>query len=540
MSGEHGSGNSSGPAGTWGPPGAGGAGTPGVPPAPPQPPAQPPVQPSAQPLAQPSGPPPGQPPAWPQQPPGPAGPSPYGQPPQPPYGQQPGGFAQGPYPYPAQNPQQPGRWGAVPTQPGARSSGGRTALIITVALLVLVGGGIAGRALLSRADGSGGSDADGSDGSKPPANALKVTWSAKLPERQSLGTLGGLPALWSDTRNPVYADDNGVRAFDRTTGRKLWTVHTPKGASEVCAAAREPNSDGVAAVAFDAGGNDCAFLVVFDTDTGRTLWSKNLAGDYKTTAPRIAVGERAVVTDMGDGLAEYAISGGRKLFTQYARGQDCGDEADWTGSHLAVSSSCSDASPEDELTIRDEEFGDTWTYPKEHRNVSLIAGDDPLTVVFEGKDDDSPGSLQTYSDEGKPRKSFPLTGNLSNLEFSTAFVDRDSSVMISSYDSTTGTGATDLKTGTLLWSKEDAVALGVDDGNVIAVTGPGADGRDPSLVSIGIRDGKEHVIGVLYTPDHSLSFLGGLDLSWSGGTLYVIGDNAAHSGRVLRAFDSEQ
>jgi hypothetical protein len=80
-------------------------------------------------------------------------------------------------------------------------------------------------------------------------------------------------------------------------------------------------------------------------------------------------------------------------------------------------------------------------------------------------------------------------------------------------------------------------ALGTDSGNVIAVAGPGPDAQDPSLVTIGIRDGKEHVVGVLHTPGHSLNSIGNLGLSWSGSTLYAVADNDAETGRTLYAFD---
>jgi hypothetical protein len=76
---------------------------------------------------------------------------------------------------------------------------------------------------------------------------------------------------------------------------------------------------------------------------------------------------------------------------------------------------------------------------------------------------------------------------------------------------------------------------------VIAVAGPARIGQDPRLVSFGLRDGKERVIGTLYTPDHALgSSIQNLDLSWSGSTLYTVAEDYYKSadGSSLYAFDA--
>ncbi|MGO4426730.1 PQQ-binding-like beta-propeller repeat protein, partial [Streptomyces sp. MCAF7] len=215
-----------------------------------------------------------------------------------------------------------------------RRGGGKAATVIALVVLLLAGG-MAVALSKHSASGSDGTTAQTSSG--PPANALHQQWHAELPESHVHGNLSGLPALWTTDRGPVYADDNGVRAFDPETGKKLWTVKTPKGASEVCAIAPQPNSDGVGAAVYDAGGNDCAFLVVFDTETGRTLWSKNLSSGYKTVAPRVQVSEDTVVTGIG-GVAAYSISHkGAKVWTLYSRGRDCGNDIVWSGAYLAYS-----------------------------------------------------------------------------------------------------------------------------------------------------------------------------------------------------------
>ncbi|NUS88566.1 MAG: PQQ-binding-like beta-propeller repeat protein [Streptomyces sp.] len=424
-----------------------------------------------------------------------------------------------------------------------RRGGGKVATVIAVVVLLLAGG-MAVALSKHGASGSDGSGGPAAQQSGPPANALHQKWQTELPQSHVRGNLSGLPALWTTERGPVYADDNGVRAFDPETGKKLWTVKTPKGASEVCAVAPQPNSDGVGAAVYDAGGNDCAFLVVFDTETGKTLWSKNLSSGYKTVAPHVQVSEDTVVTGIG-GVAAYSISNkGAKVWTLYSRGRDCGNDIVWSGAYLAYSSSCSDAKPENQLSIRDLRYGDVWKFPNEKRDVEEVLGDDPLTLVLTEQEghDDPKRALQTYTKDGKPDRTFPLTGALKDLQFgATTTVDRDSSELLSYYDTTSGMAATDLKTGKVLWSKRQTRQVGLEDGKVIALRAPKAPAQDPTLVSLGLRNGTEESRGVLYTPKHTLQMVDSMSAGTWGDTLYVIGnpiDDPQGQGKlVLRAFD---
>uniref|UniRef100_UPI001B803CF5 outer membrane protein assembly factor BamB family protein n=1 Tax=Streptomyces milbemycinicus TaxID=476552 RepID=UPI001B803CF5 len=428
----------------------------------------------------------------------------------------------------------------APAPAPVRRGGGKVATVIAMVVLLLAGG----MAVALSKHSSSGSDSSGgpaANQSSPPAHALHQKWQAELPKSHVRGNLSGLPALWTTDRGPVYADDNGVRAFDPETGKKLWTVKTPKGASEVCAIAPQPNSDGVGAAVYDAGGNDCAFLVVFDTETGKTLWSKNLSSGYKTVAPHVEVSEDTVVTGIG-GVAAYSISHkGTKVWTLYSRGRDCGNDIDWSSGYLAASSSCSDAKPENQLSIHDLRYGDVWKFPNEKRDVEQVLGDDPLTLVLaeqEGNDDPK-RTLQTYTKDGKPDKAFPLTGALKDLQFGATTTDRDSSVLLSYYDTTSGMAATDLKTGKVLWSKRQTRQVGMEDGKVIALRAPKMPAQDPTLVSLGLRDGAEESRGVLYTPKHSLQLMDAMSAGAWDDTLYVIGSplDDPQGKLVLRAFD---
>ncbi|MES4905215.1 MULTISPECIES: PQQ-binding-like beta-propeller repeat protein [unclassified Streptomyces] len=500
------------------PPGQGPAGA-AVPPRPPVPPAAPGTGPQPTPPG--AAPQPGQ-------------PGQPGQPAQP-------GLPSYPQPQPGGGPAPGAPWPPPPPVP-PRRGGGKVATVIALVVLLLAGGmAVALAKHSSSGSGGTGSGDPSAKQSGPPAHALRQKWQTELPESHVLGNLSGLPALWTTERGPVYADDNGVRGFDPETGKTRWTVKTPKGASEVCAIAPQPNSEGVGAAVYDAGGNDCAYLVVFDTETGRTLWSKNLSSGYRTVAPHVEVSEDTVVASIGV-VSAYSISGGDKKWTVHSRGYDCGNDIEWSAGYLAYSSSCSDAKPEDELSILDLRYGDNWKFPNEKRDVEMVVGDDPLTLVLVDQEgnDDAKRYLQTYTDDGKPDNSFRLTGKLGNVQFgNTSIVVKDGSVLLSNYDDTAGLGATDLKTGKVLWSKRQTREVGLEDGKVLALKAAEQLGGDPTLVSVGLRDGKEESRGVLYTPKHSLNRVDMMSVGTWGDKLYVIGhpSDDPQGKLVLRAFD---
>ncbi|MGO4426031.1 hypothetical protein AB4Z54_46870, partial [Streptomyces sp. MCAF7] len=118
--------------------------------------------------------------------------------------------------------------------------------------------------------------------------------------------------------------------------------------------------------------------------------------------------------------------------------------------------------------------------------------------------------------------------------------DRDSSVLLSYYDTTSGMAATDLRTGKVLWSKRQTRQVGMADGKVIALRAPKAPAQDPTVVSLGLRNGTEESRGVLYTPKHTLQLVDSMTAGTWGDTLYVIGnpiDDPQGRGKlVLRAF----
>ncbi|MEU5241168.1 hypothetical protein ACH4UR_35255 [Streptomyces lydicus] len=100
----------------------------------------------------------------------------------------------------------------------------------------------------------------------------------------------------------------------------------------------------------------------------------------------------------------------------------------------------------------------------------------------------------------------------------------------------------DPRTGKLLWKKRGSMATaGVDSDGLIAVTNSpdsGASARDPLLISIGVRDGKEKAKGAVYDPQHSLPAPDAMSLAWNGNdnVLYVQGERLSDDRPSVQAF----
>ncbi|WP_051877574.1 PQQ-binding-like beta-propeller repeat protein [Streptomyces natalensis] len=406
-------------------------------------------------------------------------------------------------------------------------------------MVVLIGAGVGGYFLLS---------GDDSDGKAPPANAMQQLWKAPSPMSDREGQdENGLRSMWFNDDDVIYGDGAGVRAYNLKSGKKEWTVKTPEGAGEVCAMSKEPSDDGVGAVIFDAGGNDCAYLSVIDTDTGHTLWSKDLKDSWhEEDSPEVVVNSKVVEVSIGRNTAAYSLNHGVKLWHLVARGGGCLYSTALSPQYLAAVSECTAAKPKHQMTLQDLEYDSIHSeIPGEKRSIDEILSDDPLTVLMHTDNNGAPNPdrfLQTFTDEGKPDHSFKLEGELKKLKFGprTSYVDTDNQVLVSEYGDYHGIAAMDLKTGKLLWKKFGSEAIaGVDREGVIVVTDSlgGADAVHQKVMAIGLRDGKEKELGSLYDPKHALPSPDQMSLSWYGGenTLLIQSTSLSNDGQSVQA-----
>ncbi|MFJ9466646.1 outer membrane protein assembly factor BamB family protein [Streptomyces caniferus] len=431
-----------------------------------------------------------------------------GQQPPPPYAQNQGPIpgqvpGQGPFPGGLMAPQFQGG----PGQPGTPGrSGVPVPLILTIVMVLLVAAGVGGYFLFS-------GDSAGS-GAARPANAIPRKWEAASPVSEREGqNENGLRSMWFNNDDIIYGDGEGVRAYNRKTGKKKWTVKTPKGAGEVCAMSAEPSDDGVGAVVFDAGGDDCSYLAAVDTDTGRTLWSKNLQdGSGAEHQPRVVVNKKVVAVTIGRTYAGFSVGRGAKVWELTARGHECTNSVGLSPQYLAVASDCSDAKPKKQLALQDLEYDSIHsTVTGEDHTIVRTLSDWPLTLLTAS--DNSPEAqqfIQTYEKNGKPDHTFQLSGELKDMKFEprNTYVDEDEQTLVTGYGANNGLAAMDMKTGKLLWKKRGSAAIaGVNNQGLMMVTDSpdsGASAVKALVVAVGLRDGKEKVKGTLYEKEHNL------------------------------------
>ncbi|MFH8567861.1 PQQ-binding-like beta-propeller repeat protein [Streptomyces sp. NPDC017993] len=414
--------------------------------------------------------------------------------------------------------------------------------ILGIVMVLLIATGVGGYFLLM-------SDDSETPTEQRPANAMTRLWKTPSPttEEPSLGK-NGLRSMWFNDDDVIFGDPQGVRAYNRASGKKKWTVKTPKGAGEVCGMSKEASDEGVGAVIFDAGGDDCSYLSVVDTDSGRTLWSKNFsAGDEAETSPQVVVNSKVVAVAMGRGYAGFTIAGGAKVWELTARGHDCTTTVALSPQYRAVGSDCYDAKPKTQLDLQHLEYSTIHSkVPGESRAAGDILSDRPLTMRMSSDANviDSDSSLSTFTDDGDLDKTFKLEGELKDLRLEprSTYVDEEEEVLVSSYGTSDGLAALDLKTGKLLWKKRGSAGIaGVDNEGLIVLTDSpegAAPGADTALVAINVRDGKEKVMGTLYDPKQDLSSVGLLSVAWNGkvNELYVQGEGVQDDRPSVQAF----
>ncbi|MFF0724488.1 PQQ-binding-like beta-propeller repeat protein [Streptomyces sp. NPDC004134] len=495
------------------------------------------------------GPPP--PPSGPGVPPGtpapPPGPPPAGPPPVPP--QQPAGGPYGPpqQAHPMAAPGMPVHAGpaaappyAYPAPPPPGSGGGKKAVGIVLSLLVVLAVLGGGAAVVFLSDDGGGGGGSGTQ-DELPANALEELWSTPLEGRHVAGgDSSSLPGIWPAGGHVVYGDeDGGMRAYDVRSGKEKWRVKPPKRAGELCAMSRRISPGGIGAVAFDAGGDDCAYLAAIEVDTGTVLWSENLAEEYGTTNPVLTVNDSTISTNIGTYVNNWNAKGGGPGLDFTSRGRDCDSSLVLGDEHAVGSSECTDVSPRHQLTVLDTRGGeDPWRFPGVDLDVQRVLGENPLTVLLQ--DDDENRFVQSFTDDGGQGKRVPLTGDLAELQFEehTTFVTEDG-VLVAEYGDNVHFAAVDLKSGELLWKTPKGgwlqmIGYNADDGRLIASAQP-EEGFHLELTEYDVRSGKPEVIGALAVKGQSMGSPATATYAWDGSTVYVVAENAKGQA-VLRAF----
>ncbi|MFG2224404.1 PQQ-binding-like beta-propeller repeat protein [Streptomyces sp. NPDC048644] len=413
--------------------------------------------------------------------------------------------------------------------------------IIGIVLVVLIAFGVGGYFFLAGGSGDAGEE-------KPPL-AMARKWNVDLQSTTSRPDEdNGMRAMWLNDDEVIFGGHDGVRAYNRQTGKQQWELETPKGAGGVCALPAEPSSEGVGAAVFDAGGGDCSYLSVFDSNTGRTLWVKNLKGRAKETHPHVGISREYVAVAIGDTYAGFSVTGGVGKWQLKRRGHHCMVSVGLSAEYMARVSDCSDGKPQRQLDIQHLDLDSiSANLHGEKLDLERIVSDEPLTLLMTSDDSEPTRVLQTYTTTGdpKPDKRIELTGDLKELDFvpRTTMVDGDAQVLVTTYGNSSGTAAVDLKSGKLLWKRSGAAATALDGENAIVVgsskgTATQLGTQDPQLLSLGLRDGKEKVLGTLYDPKHDLPSATQMSVRWNDNehTLYIEGNHPSGDAPFIRAF----
>lgn len=446
-------------------------------------------------------------------------------------------------PWPAQNPPPvpPGSgplpWGPpVPGGPGARRSGGKAVGIVLacVLALLLVGGGIAFVVFSSGAD-----SANSGTEAKAPGSALDVTWhSDALPRSTALPGVGtAWPGRWIHNGVLVYGDENGVRGYDMETGHQKWRVKPPKGAGEPCAMSAEPSVNGVGAVVFDAGGDECSYLAAVDLDSGRVTWAKKLLSKYGENGPQVEVGDKylSVALNNVEGMKTYDVRTGAAADPFAAGGIDCAYHFVFSADHVVAKPGC-----HDQLVVLDTQYGGKpAVVPHQKGRPVKILSDDPLRVVVTTTDaEDSPQKLLVFSDDGASHRTVDLQGPAAKMVLDDA---GDHLVGKNLYFCKLHNGYNaliDLDEGTAVWTANRPTSYaGYDSarGRVLVVSSdrhkvwPRVDALDPDT-------GKLTFAGSLVMPDGSYVSVPGSLYAYDTHRLVTIGTRSSDGERAIEAF----
>ncbi|MFJ6215243.1 PQQ-binding-like beta-propeller repeat protein [Streptomyces sp. NPDC092296] len=346
----------------------------------------------------------------------PAPPPAYGQQP-PAYGQQPPGHPGGPpgyAPFPGPAP--------VPGRSRAGLIGGIVAGVVVLALIglgvvLLADGKDQGRQATAPgvvATGTatpGGGSGPTAPGTERPAlgGTLAAAWQLPAPAKVDIDDR--LMGSWLLPGAIVRGSATGVRAYDLSTGRPLWTLTPPAGATDVCAMAPAPNKDGVAAVAFDRGKHNCALVSALDAATGRIRWThtvKPLHGD-QVGSTDVFVSDSTVVIGNPNASGGLRITDGSTAWTFHDRDDICLSQLRGGGDTVVVDDFCGGKAERSQLRALDAGTGRTrwkWTLPGRYPNVSRLLSAEPVVVDLVQEPDNE--YLLSFDSGGRPQAKIPL------------------------------------------------------------------------------------------------------------------------------------
>jgi outer membrane protein assembly factor BamB len=387
-----------------------------------------------------------------------------------------------------------------------------------------------------------GSAADGPQGTEVPDSALDVTWTSDGLPRTAAGDSTGTPwpGRWVHKDVLVYGDENGVRGYDTETGRRKWRVEPPEGAGEPCAMSAEASSDGVGAVLFDAGGDECSFLAAVDLDSGRVAWSKKLVSEYGENVPKVFVGSESISVALNsvEGMTTFDVRTGAPADPFTPSGIDCRFQFVFSAEYVVAKPEC-----RDEMVVIDTQHGGKPVkVSDQHGSPVKILSDSPLRfVVTKSDDEDGDRELLTFEDHGEHYRTEKLEGAAAH----TVFDDADNRLSADGlYFCKVNDGyhaVIDLNTGKAVWKADRSLTefIGFDGGRVL-IARPDPD--TPYWTRVGLLDpgtGDVTDVGTMVMRDGT--YLAETDVLYAHdmGKVMAVGDRASDGKRMIVAFGVE-
>ncbi|MFG3257203.1 PQQ-binding-like beta-propeller repeat protein [Streptomyces sp. NPDC048172] len=383
-------------------------------------------------------------------------------------------------------------------------------------------------ALLAIGACTGGGSGDG-DEDKPRAAAqpkkLKKAWEASLGQgsRSHSGYV-----VWTGEGVLALRDGEELRGYDARTGKKRWTLKTPKGTSGVCGTSAEPNAAGLGGVFFTAEKEKgkkgaCTYAGTVNLADGEVGWARDVGRKPGGGEGDISVGdEAATVTLDCYGVKQFRTRDGKPLGTRLKSDKACAHDVDHNGRHLAVREApvgnakervpgwmpAAEGAPAHFALYEDGKPEPVWRTKADRVADKLrgIVSDEPLVLDISR---DGHRLLQTYDSDGRPVHT--IGKQLSGFSGDGGTQDdgqRDTGpyvrgdTLVMGYERDSALYAYDLRTGEVRWKKrrDGARVLGVWRDKLLAVRqmkgGKGSKGLPvPWLVTLGTEDGKERTIG---------------------------------------------
>ncbi|MGW7609703.1 outer membrane protein assembly factor BamB family protein [Streptomyces sp. NPDC054766] len=405
---------------------------------------------------------------------------------------------------------------AAQPQPPADAGGKRAGktrwagrIALALAVLVAAGGGAAA-VMIKQED----------DAATVASEKLTQVWQIPAPAADD-----ALIGSWLTDKLLVRAGSRGgLRAYDLTDGKQVWSAASFAGAAErgtvPCAMSPTLSARGIGTVAFGKDGSTCTWLAGVKASTGKILWSiplTNTKHPTATTAATYLQGNVATIVSENF-LGGVDVRTGSRVWGYKARGHYCNAYDRGTEGVVLVDDFCLDQKTRFTLTAYDGRTGKViWRKPESaHSDVTHVLSGSPLVAAVHTARQDA---VRVFDTTGTGRKLAVgddelTTGNESGADHSVRLYGNVLVAPASAAGSPVIDGF-DTATGAKLWTHRSAAlavpASGADD-KVYAVTTSGS----PQLITIDPRTG--HTTPVAGLP------VGTGKWNFTSGTVYVTSD----------------